>query len=128
MKSSWLWFREFFAKGGHVPFHIGLCFQLSFLERLRDMPIFAAMRIERHWRCVLFRASVFFLVLFGIAAKKLRRGFPTSVGRAFALLMLRLGGFFSLPISLSRRIRDYYAIVERVDTKVGGLSPSLCLM
>ena len=48
----------------------------------------------------------FFLVLFGIAAKKLRRGFPTSVGRAFALLMLRLGGFFSLPISLSRRIRD----------------------
>ena len=70
----------------------------------------------------------FFLVLIGIAAKKLRRGFPTSVGRAFALLMLRLGGFFSLPISLSRRIRDYYAIVERVDTKVGGLSPSFCLM
>lgn len=125
MKSPWLWFREFFAKGGHVPFHIGLCFQIPFLERVGVMPIFAAMRIERHWCCVLFRFSVF---PFGIATKKLRRGYPTSVGRAFALLMLRLSGFCSLPISLSRRIRDYYAIVERVDTKVGGLSPSLCLM
>lgn len=48
--------------------------------------------------------------------------------RAFALLIPRLSGFFSLPISLSRRIRDYHAIMKRVDTKVGGLSASLRLM
>jgi hypothetical protein len=42
-----------------------------------------------------------------------------GVERAFALLMPRLSGFFSLPISLSRKIRDYHAIMRRVDTKVG---------
>lgn len=73
---------------------------------------------------VVFFSSFLSFILFGIAAKKLRRGFPTSVGRAFALLMLRLSGFFSLPILLSRRIRDY----EASGYEGGGLSPSLCLM
>jgi hypothetical protein len=67
--------------------------------------------------------------LFGIAAKKLRRGFPLpGVERAFALLMPRLSGFFFFANFAfkedSQLSRDY----EASGYEGGGLSQSLCLM
>ena len=44
------------------------------------MPIFAAMRIERHWRCVLFRVSVFFFGFIWYCCKEIAARIPYQRG------------------------------------------------